>query len=104
MRPSQPAPSICPLVPEGPLYLTAQQTGRLSRPEAAVTVETATSSWRLHWIPREAWSDWRPRVEDRRNRQVAALPPCRLVEEEAGVWIVAEMRGKRPEPWRGPPS
>src|SRR6266478_823278 len=32
------------------------------------------------------------------------LPPCRIVEDLTGVWIVAEATGRRPEPWRGPVS
>jgi protein phosphatase len=32
------------------------------------------------------------------------LPPCRIVEDLTGVWIVAEATGRQPEPWRGPVS
>jgi protein phosphatase len=32
------------------------------------------------------------------------LPPCRIVEDLTGVWIVVETTGRYPEPWRGPVS
>jgi protein phosphatase len=89
-------------VPEGPFYLSAHQAGLLSRPEASVTLFTPEKSWRLHWIAGDLWPLWKPWVEDRLTRSAAALPPCRIVEDLTGVWVVAEATGRRPEPWRTP--
>jgi protein phosphatase len=94
------APTTCPLAPEGPFFLSARQAGLLTRPEASVTLFTPEKSWRLHWIASDLWPEWKPLVEDRLARSVAALPPCRLVEDLTGVWVVAEAGGRKPEPWR----
>jgi protein phosphatase len=179
------APTVCPIAPEGPFYLSAKQAGLLTRPEASVTLFTPEKSWRLHWINSDLWPAWKPRVEERlaacgrsqesgvrsqefqasRERQrpeeaakssdelkvmsnesseqmpnaecgvlnqetdpgdgstsipqsvirnphspsashhsLLTLPPCRLVEDLTGVWVVAETTGCRPEPWSGPVS
>jgi protein phosphatase len=92
----------CPITPEGPFYLSAHQAGLLARPEASVTLFTPEKSWRLHWIASDLWPLWKPHVEDRLARSAAALPPCRIVEDLTGVWVVAETRGRKPEPWRAP--
>jgi protein phosphatase len=94
------APTTCPLSPEGPLYLSAQEAGLLSRPEASVTLYGEPKSWRLHWIPNEMWPEWKPLVEERLGCQALALPPCRVVEDLTGVWVIVETTGKRPETWK----
>jgi PPM family protein phosphatase len=97
-----PAPMTCPLAPEGPLFLSAQQAGLLTRPEASVTLFTPEKSWRLHWIGSEVWPDWKPVVESRLTCSSSTLPRCRLVEDLTGHWVVAEAGGHRPEPWQLP--
>src|ERR1700687_6129297 len=59
------APRICPMSPEGPFFLSPQQAGLLTRPEASVTLFTPEKSWRLHWISSDLWPEWKPSVEAR---------------------------------------
>jgi protein phosphatase len=92
-------PAVCPLGPGRAIHLTASQLEVLSRPEASLTVSVAGRPCRLHWIPPSAWPRWRPLVQERLTRQTPPLPPCRVVEEETGAWVIAEATGLRCEPW-----
>jgi serine/threonine protein phosphatase PrpC len=93
-------PCSCPVTPDDVLQLTAGEVERLSRPEAAVTVQFGARAWRLHWIPRKQWLRWRPRVNERLTYQAPCLPPCTVIPALGGFWVAAEASGIRPEPWR----
>src|SRR5262245_10827788 len=92
--PRRPAPRVCPLRPEGPLYLSAEQAGRLTNPEAAVTVSTGRRDWRLHWLDAAAWPAWRECVGRRAACRLAALAPARVVEHEGGAWVAVPCQGQ----------
>jgi PPM family protein phosphatase len=92
-------PDHCPLLPDQPISLTPAQVGTLSRPEASIVLHAADQAWRVHWIPRAAWERWRPTVEERLSYRLPALPPCRLIEDQSGVWLAAEFSGRRALPW-----
>jgi serine/threonine protein phosphatase PrpC len=92
-------PAVCPL-PDGPLHLTAEQQGQLSRPEGSVTVGAPGRLRRLHWIASPNWPTWHEQVQERLVRPAPCLPPCRVVPDREGTWVVAEATGVRPEPWR----
>jgi serine/threonine protein phosphatase PrpC len=79
------------------------QVQRLTRPEAAIRLQTGQRGWRFHWIPNDAWPRWRRRVEERQTYQAPALPPCRVLTDEAGVWVAAEA-AVRSRPWTVPPG
>jgi serine/threonine protein phosphatase PrpC len=85
----------CPLTPDRTLRLTRKQAETLSNPEGAITVEDAGRRWRVHWLAPQAWAEWRPLVEERCRIACAALPPCRLVPEDHGAWVIAEESGRR---------
>ncbi len=105
MPPSRtPPPAVCPLDSEGPLQLTAEQRATLTRPEAGVTVRAPNQSWRLHWIPRGAWATRRAGVEERGRYRGNVLPPCRIVPDQNGVWLLAEAWSPQPPPWLLPPA
>jgi serine/threonine protein phosphatase PrpC len=94
-----PAPRVCRLRPDQYLYLTADQVKTLSRPEAAVTIQTTDEFWRVHWIPRSQWPAWQSRVEARLRVRTPVLPPCRLIEDSDGMWVVAQAEPTRVQPW-----
>ncbi len=102
--PLRPAPCVCPLSPEAPLYLSAEQAGRLTHPEASVTVRSGRHDWRLHWIDAAAWPAWRQRIRRRATCRLAGLAPARVVEDEAGVWVAVVCRGQRLPPWWEQPA
>jgi protein phosphatase len=96
-RPVSAAPARCPLRPDSDL--TPEQQSALSRPENAAFVSTADALWRVHWVPSAAWKAWRPLVEERQHYAISPLPPCRVIEDAAGVWIAVERSSRRFEPW-----
>jgi serine/threonine protein phosphatase PrpC len=104
-RPTPPPAAVCPLAPDINLSLTPEQASALTHPEAAVTLEADGRRWRVHWIERAAWeADWCDRFQERLGHACPALPPCTAVEVPTGVWVAAELRGERPEPWLVPPG
>src|SRR5206468_2585412 len=78
-------PAVCPLLPATPL--TPRLLQALSRPEASVMLVEGEQCWRVHWIAADQWPLWRPRLEERLRYPAMVLPPCRVVEEAAGVWV-----------------
>ncbi len=98
------APPVCNLGPEGTLLLSPDQSASLARPEASVTLRTGPRGWRLHWLPQPAWPHHRATVEDRVRRRVPPLPPCRVVPEAQGAWVVAEAAAPQALPWAAPPA
>src|SRR5262245_7272890 len=97
------APRICPLVPEGPLFLSADKAGQLTHPEAAVVVAADRGEWRLHWLG-PAWPAWRERVRRRQACRLASLPRVRVVEAVGGAWVVAENPVAQVPPWWDEPA
>jgi serine/threonine protein phosphatase PrpC len=89
--------------PDGALQPPRGQVQRLTRPEAAIRLHTGERGWRFHWIPNEAWPRWRRRVEERQTYQAPALPPCRVLNDENGVWVAAEA-AVHSRPWTVPPG
>jgi serine/threonine protein phosphatase PrpC len=83
-----------------PADTPSNQIARLTRPEAAVVA----NGWRWHWIAGNDWETWQPRVEERQSFQAAALPPCRVVPADGGVWVAAESGGVQARPWFGQTS
>jgi protein phosphatase len=92
-------PSACPLPEFGPISLLPEQLGKLSRPEASVTVKAGGRFHRLHWVAEEHGPLWQPRWEQRLACRAPCLPPCRLVPDRGGFWVVAGTSGDRARPW-----
>jgi protein phosphatase len=92
-------PERCPVTPVETVSLSAAQRALLSRPEASVVLHGQGSSWRVHWITRIAWEQWQTSITDRVALTCPALPPCRLVEEPNGVWVMAETTSRPATPW-----
>lgn len=92
-------PSLCPLPFEDPVALTHEQLRILERPEATVRLQGQRGMWRAHWLPNAHWEDARDAVMDRRERTARVLAPIRVVQEDSGVWVLAEVRGKPARPW-----
>jgi serine/threonine protein phosphatase PrpC len=101
---ARPAPTLCPLNPEGPLYLTRPQAAALTRPEASATVQGPDGGWRLRWLPQPTWERRRHAFEGRCRYRTEVLSPCRTVPDQDGVWVVAEAVPPRPAPWLAAPA
>src|SRR6266404_2267662 len=65
-------PASCPL-PGGEVSLSTAQRQALARVEDAITLEAASSRWRLHWVPRGEYQAWRPLLEDRLSLDLEVL-------------------------------
>jgi serine/threonine protein phosphatase PrpC len=92
-------PDRCPLLPDQAITLTPTQVGSLLRPEAFIRVRAGDQAWRVHWISRHAWERWRPAAEERLSYASPPLPPCRLIDEPGGVWVVADCALQQATPW-----
>jgi serine/threonine protein phosphatase PrpC len=98
------APTTCFLTQDLTVALTPFQVEALAHPEAAALVETSGQRWRLHWISQTDWPARSAALQLRVNQSCAALPPCRLIEDQAGVWLAAEVQGRRTAPWEQMPA
>jgi serine/threonine protein phosphatase PrpC len=94
------APIACPLGPDLLVPLTPEQGAILSHPAASVLLETPEQLWRVHWIGSADWPILRPFLAARQALSCSCLPPCRLIEDQGGVWLAAEVAGRPAEPWR----
>jgi serine/threonine protein phosphatase PrpC len=92
-------PATCPLIPHHAIRLTAEQTAHLTRPEAAVLVKVRRQALRLHWIGSDLWPRYRAAVETRCQATGPFLPPCRVIEDVTGRWVIAEASGRPATPW-----
>jgi len=92
-------PDRCPLFPDQPIALTPTQVGTLIRPEASILLRARDQAWRAHWISRQAWERWRPAIDERLGHVVPVLPPCHVIDDDSGVWVVAESAAQRATPW-----
>ena len=97
--PAQQAPVWCPLFDDYAEPLSPEQVRALSRPESSLLLRARDQAWRVHWIAAPDWENWRPLVEERLGYQLPVLPPCRLVEEDNGHWLIVQTAGKPVEPW-----
>src|SRR5437870_663734 len=96
-RPAPVVPARCPL--RADVDLTDEELARLAQPEGSTIIAAGDQAWRVHWIGRTAWDSWQPLVEARQRYDVRPLAPCRLIEEDAGIWVAAECSWRRFEPW-----
>ena len=92
-------PARCPLTADHSIQLTAEQTAQLTRPEAAVMLRVRRQPLRLHWIGADLWPRYRAAVLVRCQASCPVLPPCRIVEEGTGYWVIAEASGRGASPW-----
>jgi serine/threonine protein phosphatase PrpC len=92
-------PDRCPLFHDESIDLKPSQVGSLIRPDASIIVEARGKFWRIHWIARAAWERWRPILTERLTYTLPALPPCSMIEEPTGVWVVVECSGQAAAPW-----
>jgi serine/threonine protein phosphatase PrpC len=97
-------PAFCPITPEHPLPFSREQLRTLARPEAAVTVRAGRHGWRVHWIPKASWAIRRASFEERARYRTSVLPPCRVIPDREGVWLLAEAAPPQPPPWFAPPA
>ncbi len=92
-------PERCPVSKKGVL-LTLEQRQLLVRPEASILVADEETAWRAHWIARAVWPRWLGGVRERLGLPaLTCWPPCRLVEEEEGAWVLAETTNQAAAPW-----
>jgi len=85
-----PVPSRCPLSAAG-IELTPEQQAALSRPEALLLIEADGAWQRIHWIDRETLPLWSARLRERiAKNSLRCLPQARLVEEDAGAWMMVD--------------
>jgi protein phosphatase len=96
---AQQAPAWCPLFADYTEPLSKEQVLALSRPESALLLRARDQAWRVHWIAGAYWEAWRATVEERLSYHLAVLPPCRLVEEENGRWLIAQSTARPVTPW-----
>jgi protein phosphatase len=92
-------PAHCPLIADHSIQLTPEQTAHLTRPEAAVVIRVRRQPLRLHWIGADLWPRYRAAVLARCRASCPVLPPCRVLEEGTGCWVVAEASGRPASPW-----
>src|SRR5436309_11025554 len=69
-------PATCPLRPDQPVPLSADQVALLSRPEAHIPLSLGAQAWRIHWVSQRLWDTYRANVEERRQFALRVLPPC----------------------------
>jgi serine/threonine protein phosphatase PrpC len=93
-------PAACPLGPDLLIPLTPEQRAALSHPAASVVLEGPGQRWRVHWIGPTAWPNLRPFALERQTFACTCLPPCRIIEDQGGAWVAAEVAGQPAEPWR----
>ncbi|HWY87486.1 MAG TPA: PP2C family serine/threonine-protein phosphatase, partial [Gemmataceae bacterium] len=85
-----PVPNCCPLSAAG-IELTPEQQAALTRPEASLLIEADGAWQRIHWIDREALPLWSARLRERiAKNSLRCLPEARLVEEDAGAWMMVD--------------
>ena len=99
--PAQQAPAWCPLFPDYAEPLSPDQVQMLARPESSLLLRSRDQAWRVHWIAPADWDKWRTPVEERVRTKLPVLPPCRLVEEDNGAWLLVQSTDKKVEPWTG---
>jgi protein phosphatase len=99
--PAQQAPGWCPLFDDYAEPLSPDQVQALARPEASLLLSARDQTWRVRWLANADWDKWQPMVEERLRTQLPVLPPCRLVEEDNGRWLITRSSGKPMEPWSG---
>lgn len=97
--PAQQAPEWCPLFDDYAEPLSPEQVQVLARPESSLLLKARDQAWRVHWIADAEWEKWRPAVEERIRCSLPVLPPCRLVDEANGHWLMARSAGKAADPW-----
>src|SRR5262249_33828515 len=93
----------CPL-PRQRVELTPEQRGSLRRPEASIKLAGARQHWRIHWIGQPHLPRWLPEIRVREKTRLPCLPPCRVVEEDTGAWVMAKAGAADFVPWRLPPT
>ena len=95
-------PRFCPIGPDG-LELTQEQQSALARPEASLLIKNDGRWQRVHWINHETLPLWSARMRERlAQNSLRCLASARLVEQDAGDWLVVEATGTPFEPWANP--
>jgi serine/threonine protein phosphatase PrpC len=90
------------VTPQSSIFLSAEQAGILSHPEAFVILEAENQRWRVHWLEQSVWQARQAQFQKRQTVSCGSLPACQVIEDEKGVWVAAEMLGAQAKPWEAP--